>query len=74
MDTTSNAKLTTVTDYESDLDVAIKLAQRFVDPAACDGNARNWIGDAMNNSWHEGLTISEWVARAVGDVPRELRS
>lgn len=74
MNKMSNAKLTTVTDYESDLAVAIKLAQRFVDPSTCDGNARNWLGDALNNSWHEGLTISEWVAISVCDIPRELRT
>lgn len=67
--------MTTTTEqaYEADLAEAFALAVQFVDPSQCDGCGKNWIGDALNNEWREGMTITAWVARAVARIPAGFR-
>ena len=66
-------KLTFEVSYASDLAAALELAVRSVDPPHCVGSARNWISEALKNTWTEQTSIAEWVARAVASVPVELR-
>lgn len=56
---------TTEQTYEADLAAAEVLIQQFVDFSDADGNMRNWADDALNNEWIEGITIEQWVARAM---------
>ena len=58
--------VTTEASYESDLAAAEDLIQQTVDYSEADGNMRNWAQDALNNEWVEGITIENWVKRALG--------
>lgn len=56
---------TSESTYDDDVQAATALTARFIDLDSAHGNMRNWIGDALNNEWVEGLTIERWVARAL---------
>jgi hypothetical protein len=64
---------TTTDTYETDLAAAMKLGAAFVDPAQADGHGAKWLGDALNDAWAEGMTIEQWVARAVASIPAGFR-
>lgn len=65
--------MTSTDTYDADLQAAQSLIEQFIDPLQCDGNGRNWIGDALNDSWIEGITVAQWAARAVASVPAGFR-
>jgi len=67
------ATVTTAATYETDLAAARPLIERFIDPDQGAGNGDNWINDALNDSWVEGITCAEWVARAVVAIPSGFR-
>lgn len=67
------SKITTASTYESDLVEATELMQQFVDPEQCNGNGTNWVGNALNDAWHDGVQITEWVAKAVTYIPAGFR-
>ena len=63
---------TTTENYDDDYDKALSVIAATVDLNDCDGNQRNWCIDALNDSWVEGISITEWVNRAMtalGIVP-----
>ena len=64
---------TTEANYEQDLAAAESLIAKFVDFDQADGMGEKWVNDALNNAWKEGLTIAEWVARAVSSIPTGFR-
>lgn len=67
------SKITTQATYESDLAEATDLMGKFVDIEQCNGNGANWVGDALNDAWYDGLQITEWVAKAVTYIPAGFR-
>ena len=67
------SKITTQDTYESDLAEARELMGKFVDIEQCNGNSANWVGDALNDAWRDGATLTEWVANAVTYVPASFR-
>ena len=56
---------TTGTNYEADHKAAWEMIGARIDLNAGDGNQRNWSYDALNDSWEAGITIEEWVERAL---------
>lgn len=58
-------KMTTTDSYEIDLNQALVIIAANVDLNDYDGNQRNWSIDALNDSWVEGITIADWVKRAM---------
>jgi hypothetical protein len=67
------SKITTEKTYEHDLVEAKALMGKFVNAEQCDGNGRNWIGDALNDAWMDGMQLTEWVAKAVTCIPAGFR-
>ncbi len=49
-------------NYEQDLSAAVEMVGQRVDFAGADGNMRNWVQDALNDSWDESLTVEQWAA------------
>lgn len=49
-------------NYEQDLSAAVEIVGQRVDFAGADGNMRNWVQDALNDSWDESLTVEQWAA------------
>ena len=64
---------TTETNYDEDFAAARALIEKFVAVDQADGNGENWVNDALNDAWKEGLTIAEWVAVAVTYIPAGFR-
>jgi len=48
-------------NYESDLIAALEIVQESIDFSAAEGNMRNWVQDALNDSWDEDKSLNEWV-------------
>jgi len=65
-------KRTTVRDYDNDLQLARAwfdertafLYSSHDDPDV-DDQTHKGIGDALSNEWQRGITIDEWVQRAM---------
>lgn len=67
------SKITTENTYQEDLVEAESLMGQFVNAEQCNGNGRNWIDDALNDAWMDGMQITEWVAKAVTYIPAGFR-
>ena len=62
-------KITTESDYDDDLAIAQQIARKsdYYKSLVVDTDedaAEKWMGDALNNAWHEDMTIEGWVVNA----------
>jgi hypothetical protein len=63
--TTLTNTMTTESQYDDQLAVITNCAHKIVDITIADGNMRNWLNDAINNSWVSGITLQMWLTRAL---------
>jgi hypothetical protein len=68
MSTLSNTK-TAATQYDEHLAIVSTCAEKIVDITLAGGNMRNWLNDAVNDSWVSGITLQMWLARALNMCP-----